>query len=827
MEINDALQEMHKKIKKAGKAPVLFVGSGISRRYYNTPDWRTLLKKVAEKVGVLNEQIEKWGSNEEIATELEYHCFAKNKPDYADGENRRYPLRKIIAQIIGEQEPIQDFEKKKELNELGKIIPTAIITTNYDKLLEKTFGNLCDVCVGQDIIFSDRNSQRKTIYKIHGSISNPESIVITQEDYDRFMETSKYLYAKLMTLFWENPIVFMGYSISDENVKNVLDTMLEVMTDEQKHDFEQRIWVLDYVTEDAQETFGEMELCTGRNTAKINKFCLKKSYGEFYQALSRVSREIQENDLMFTISNNAINLLIEPLYQYQDKFKVVVRELLQNAIDACKKGGKSINVRINVIVEKDENIVKLEVCDCGIGMDLDDIKNYFLTIGNSSKKESDLTGKFGIGILSVFLIGREARVYTKKESAMPVGIRIFENDNEKKVERIDEYKKEYQSESGTIIEVIIEDEHIVANLKNETQMDKILVSLGLDNYCVWDDSNISIYFDKTNEKKTLDKFDVNKMNKEKEDLYIDQIYSEGNRQNHKNGIALINDMITKVTFGRDYKIKNADIPFFAVKTKEKWQDDICPNLSRSEVEICGGLKMDIVSAIYKQEAEKLISEIKKQTNTGKSSALILRDEVISNCRLLKNQKIIYEGNAIVIPKTYLEYFRVYGSKKIFEKMVGIEKSDYCGYTITKSELGNMISGGQAIGVGVKFLNRYIYYATGSYNGFRMQVIRDLFNVLEIPNVPYDDATRMWANIQQNKTIYKEKYEDAAENGILWLDNSFNRNPLQLGAEIFDDVIIAKDSKEGVDGCFIQILEQMLSTENKKEKYVDDNMIKLW
>ena len=78
-----------------------------------------------------------------------------------------------------------------------------------------------------------------------------------------------------------------------------------------------------------------------------------------------------------------------------------------------------------------------------------------------------------------------------------------------------------------------------------------------------------------------------------------------------------------------------------------------------------------------------------------------------------------------------------------------------------------------------------------------------------------------------RQIYKKKYEDAAENGILWLDNSFNRNPLQLGAEIFDDVIIAKDSKEGVDGCFIQILEQMLSTENKKEKYVDDNMIKLW
>lgn len=260
MEISEALKEMQDKIYKTGKTPVLFIGSGLSKRYYNTPDWKTLLEMVADKVSIKKDEIKKWGSYEKIATELEYHCFAVEKPEYDKGENRRHPLRKIIKQIIEEKNVITE-EKKHELSQLANIIPTAIVTTNYDELLENTFGELYEVCVGQDIIFSSRDDCSKTIYKIHGSISNPSSIVITQEDYDKFMASSKYLYAKLMTLFWENPIVFMGYSISDENVKNVLDTMLEVMTEEQKRDFEERVWVLAYA-DGVEEFFEKTEIST-------------------------------------------------------------------------------------------------------------------------------------------------------------------------------------------------------------------------------------------------------------------------------------------------------------------------------------------------------------------------------------------------------------------------------------------------------------------------------------------------------------------------------------------------------------------------------------
>lgn len=817
MEIIEALKEMQDKINKAGKTPVLFVGSGLSRRYYGTPDWNELLEKIAYEVGVDKEEMKKWGGYEKRATELEYHCFAKKKPLYVEGEDRRYPLRKIIEKIITERSTV--FENKAmEVNALASIIPTAIITTNYDELLEETFGKKYNVCIGQDIIWSRADNNSKTIYKIHGSVSKPSSIVITQEDYDNFMASSKYLYAKLMTLFWENPIVFMGYGIGDDNVKNVLDTILDVMTEEQKKEFEQRIWVLAHAKNN-EETFEETELSTGKNTVKIKKFCLDKSYSKFYKALSIATRNIQEKDLKFTISENAIDLLIKPLYQNQDKFKVVVRELLQNAMDACKKADKSIKVTIGVIIEDDN--VKLRVADCGIGMDFNDITNYFLTIGKSSKNEEDngLTGKFGIGILSIFLIGKEAKVYSKKEASMPIGIRIFQDNSEKKVEKIDVNKDVIESDFTTILEINIDDAQIAKKLIDVRKIEEVIQVLGLENYCVWDDSEITITFNKIEDAKLLEKLDLNGMTRINDALYIEEIYTDEKRQKHSKGTALINDMITRITFGTtmNNSLENVGIPFFATRTrKELYAENVKPNLSRSEVEIEGKLREDIISHIYEEEVNKLISGVKEQVKVGKISALDLKDNVISNCKLLKNQKVVYKKDAIIIPKGVKSFIQIYGSREIFEKIVEAKCCDYCSAEINKAELGDMIDYRNIKGIGIAYLYRYICNATGSYNGFRMQVIKKLFELLGINSVPYDNATNMWAVILQNKDNLKKIFEGKAKDGIIWFEKDYQSI---VGKGIFNNLVIAEEYKYCFDKKFIEILESKLNCEPDIKRYL--------
>src|SRR5690606_22832015 len=78
----------------------------------------------------------------------------------------------------------------------------GIITTNYDNFLEKIFSEF-EVYIGQEqLIFSDIQSIGE-IYKIHGCVSEPESILINEEDYIRFYEKNAYLSAKILTIFIE------------------------------------------------------------------------------------------------------------------------------------------------------------------------------------------------------------------------------------------------------------------------------------------------------------------------------------------------------------------------------------------------------------------------------------------------------------------------------------------------------------------------------------------------------------------------------------------------------------------------------------------------
>jgi len=138
--------------------------------------------------------------------------------------------------------------------------------------------------------------------------------------------------------------------------------------------------------------------------------------------------------------SDLLKLLIEPLYGNIPG--VGVRELLQNSVDAVRelreylKNNKMKNLDqpdiegdVVISVYKDEyNNDWFMIEDKGIGMSLDVIKNYFLKSGATFRK-SDLwkrnfedekgkskilrSGRFGIGVLSAYLLGDEIIVSTR------------------------------------------------------------------------------------------------------------------------------------------------------------------------------------------------------------------------------------------------------------------------------------------------------------------------------------------------------------------------------------------------------------------------------
>lgn len=52
-DITTKLDEMKQILRERKMQPVFFIGSGLSRRYLDSPNWENLLMKIAEKVGVI------------------------------------------------------------------------------------------------------------------------------------------------------------------------------------------------------------------------------------------------------------------------------------------------------------------------------------------------------------------------------------------------------------------------------------------------------------------------------------------------------------------------------------------------------------------------------------------------------------------------------------------------------------------------------------------------------------------------------------------------------------------------------------------------------
>ncbi|MGJ1387388.1 HSP90 family protein [Sphingobacterium spiritivorum] len=108
-----------------------------------------------------------------------------------------------------------------------------------------------------------------------------------------------------------------------------------------------------------------------------------------------------------------ISLLSEHLYSNPNTF---VRELLQNAVDAItafQNLDESHQGKITVRLEDKKMIFE----DNGIGLTEAEIHKFIAVIGESSKRDSidaqDFIGKFGIGLLSCFVVSNEIVLETR------------------------------------------------------------------------------------------------------------------------------------------------------------------------------------------------------------------------------------------------------------------------------------------------------------------------------------------------------------------------------------------------------------------------------
>lgn len=211
----------------------LFIGAGMSMAILNDEwtevalSWKQLIYKCAEEFKInLKEDIPIEGfSYPEIASEIAKKIAIDEETTY------KIAVKKLKEKICELTSWYPESEKRIEYGEiLESFDPSWIITTNYDLIIECLLTGKCLSLGPNDQLISPKNLI--PVYHLHGIRTNPNSIVISQEDYISLFRPNQYRQQKLSLSIKESTTLIVGYGLGDVNVLTALDWSKNVYFDQ-------------------------------------------------------------------------------------------------------------------------------------------------------------------------------------------------------------------------------------------------------------------------------------------------------------------------------------------------------------------------------------------------------------------------------------------------------------------------------------------------------------------------------------------------------------------------------------------------------------------
>ncbi|NIM11911.1 MAG: NACHT domain-containing protein [Candidatus Aminicenantes bacterium] len=204
---------------------VAFIGAGLSQGA-GLPGWPQLLKQMMD-----------WGEQNRIAMddrkELEEYIESGELLMAAE------ELRERLGKSAFHQFMMEVFlESKPEPTAAHQLLPkipfSAVLTTNYDKLLEAVY---VDPSI-PSFTHLDHAELSKALWsgefyllKLHGTIDRIESVVLGTTDYREVMHNNRAYRQCLSTLFSSKTVLFIGFGLTDRDLNLLLDELRSIFHD--------------------------------------------------------------------------------------------------------------------------------------------------------------------------------------------------------------------------------------------------------------------------------------------------------------------------------------------------------------------------------------------------------------------------------------------------------------------------------------------------------------------------------------------------------------------------------------------------------------------
>jgi hypothetical protein len=199
---------------------VFFVGAGLSMPLF--PGWNSVLKDMVEETGL------RCGRNFH-KSEIKRMLKKGEYLEVADACARELGqtaytgfIRQKFRKDITEMKPIpQAYAELLNLN------VSTILTTNYDQIPEVAGKGNYTVYRNTNSAdaMNDFREGRRFVFKIHGCVTEQNSIVLTRTDYQRVMHQGSELRKSIETILNSTNIIILGFSFSDPHLDSILDEL--------------------------------------------------------------------------------------------------------------------------------------------------------------------------------------------------------------------------------------------------------------------------------------------------------------------------------------------------------------------------------------------------------------------------------------------------------------------------------------------------------------------------------------------------------------------------------------------------------------------------